>query len=237
MLKFVTKEEYWEIDDSGILSQLPTKFSWHLKSIQDAVVFQRIYQYKGQIIAEIGGGDSRILPVIANNNNCYNIEEFQGVGNGPKKEISFDNVKNISTMVGTFSDLLTDNYFDLIFSISVVEHVPTSELNNFFLDCHRILKSGGTMIHAIDMYIEDNPIENKGSVIRLEEYKKAFTNNLFKPLNTKDKIISKEDIKFSTAFATNPDPVMNTWNKLSPKLRDKRSRAQSCALLMIGVKQ
>lgn len=39
MFRFVSKQEYWDIADSGILKDLPHKFDWHLKSIQDAIAY------------------------------------------------------------------------------------------------------------------------------------------------------------------------------------------------------
>ena len=48
--------------------------------------------------------------------------------------------------------------FDVVFSISVVEHVGTAEeLAAFHEDQLRILKPGGMFIHAIDLYLEDEP--------------------------------------------------------------------------------
>jgi len=235
MLRFVTKEEYWEIEDSGILSHLPNKFSWHLKSIQDAVAFHYLCEMREQTIAEIGGGDSRILPVLSKRNLCYNVDEFQGAGKGPQKEVTIEGVKNVFTLLGNFSSLLPDQYFDCVFSISVVEHVPTNKLFDFFQDAHRILKKNGKMIHLIDVYLEDSLIENQkflGS--RIEKYLSAFSDLFLSP--QPQSIIDEKALQFSTKFATNPDNIMNNWNKVSPVLRDKRIRSQSCSLIMVGVK-
>lgn len=237
MLRFVNKEEYWRVENSGILIQIPKIQLWHLKSIQDAMAFEYLHQCKGKKIAEIGGGNSRISPVMAKHNECYNVDKFEGVGNGPKKEVLFDNVTNINVMMGEFSKLLQDNYFDIIFSISVVEHVPNDMLNSFFKDCQRILKLGGEMIHLIDVYVEDDPNQNVELVQRVMKYREAFTSGLFKSPNPDDVIISEEGVKFSTAFATNPDNVMDRWNKSSPGLKKKREKAQSCTLLMVGIKE
>ena len=74
MYRFVTKKEYWDIEDSGLLAQLPpTNYAWHLKHIQDAVAYKYLHQLKGKTIAEAGGGSSRLLPALARHNSCYNI--------------------------------------------------------------------------------------------------------------------------------------------------------------------
>ena len=237
MLRFVTKEEYWKIEDSGILKSLPQKFSWHLKSIQDAVAFQYLYQLSNQTIAEVGGGDSRILPILSKKNTCYNVDEFQGANNGPKQSVVIEGVKNVSTLLGEFSELLPSAYFDYVFSISVVEHVLTQDLTNFFKDCHRVLKPNGNMIHLIDVYLEDSLKRNQDSLAeRLRKYKYPFQKNMFMPLNSEDIVISEEELCFSTRFATNPDNMMNNWNKLAPGLKNKRIKSQSCSLLMAGSK-
>jgi len=235
MLRFITKQEYWSIEDSGILSQLPDKFMWHLKSIQDAVAFNYLHEHKNHKIAEIGGGNSRILPVISKDNECANIEEFKGVGGGPKKEVIVDNVKNILVSVGEFSELIANDYFDIIFSVSVVEHVLNEKLDDFFKDCHRILKPGGQMIHLIDMYLEDSPRGNIGCLEKITHYREVFTKNLFRSPEP-EKIISNDEVKFSATFATNPDNMMNQWNRSAPSLREKRERSQSCSLVMVAIK-
>jgi SAM-dependent methyltransferase len=236
MLRFVSKEEYWRIEDSGILASLPQKMQWHLKSIQDAIAFEYLYQLSDQRIAEVGGGNSRILPVLSKNNICYNIDEFQGAGGGPQQEIVLEGVKNVPTFLGKFSTLLPNNYFDYVFSVSVVEHVPTETLGDFFEDIHRILKPNGKMIHLIDVYLEDSLIVNQNFLgNRLAKYQDAFSEGLFLA-PAPNSIISKEELEFSTRFATNPDNIMNGWNTIAPSLKDKRINSQSCSLLMVGYK-
>jgi len=81
MFRFVTKKEYWDIEDSGLLTQLaPANFVWHMKNIQDAAAYKYLHQFEGVAIAEVGGGHSRVLPALAHRNSCYNIEPFEGLG-------------------------------------------------------------------------------------------------------------------------------------------------------------
>lgn len=236
MLRFVTKEEYWRIEDSGILASLPKKMQWHLKSIQDAIAFEYLCQLSAQRIAEVGGGDSRILPILSKKNTCYNVDEFKGAGGGPQQEIVLGTVKNVATLLGKFSTLLPDNYFDYIFSVSVVEHVPTETLGDFFEDIYRILKPSGKMIHLIDVYLEDSPIVNQNFLGKsIAKYRDAFSEGLFLSPDP-NSIISEEELEFSTRFATNPDNMMNYWNKIVPSLKGKRIKSQSCSLLMVGSK-
>jgi SAM-dependent methyltransferase len=182
-------------------------------------------------IAEIGGGDSRLLPVLAEKNYCYNIEEFKGVGQGPIQEISFQGVTNIHALVGDSHGSINNDEFDVIFSVSVIEHVPDDKLTDFFVDCHRILKPGGLMIHLIDIYLEDDHFGNTNVAKRIMLYRSFLDEKLFSPLSNPE-INTEMDVRFSTKYATNPDNVMNVWNRVVPQLKNKREISQSCSLLM-----
>lgn len=237
MFKIITKKDYWDVSDSNVLKKIKTNanFAWHLKSIQDGIAFRYLHEYEGKCIAEIGGGDSRLLPTLAEQNTCFNIEEFKGVGNGPVGAINLSGVNNISALVGSFSESVESEQFDVIFSISVVEHVPNESLSSFFKDCHRILKPSGIMIHLIDAYLEDASGDNVSIARRILNYGSLLDGKLFTPVESPE-IITEGDVKFSSSFITNPDNMMALWNRAVPSLREKRERAQCCTLLMIGQK-
>src|SRR3546814_1685460 len=59
--------------------------------------------------------------------------------------------------MGSFAPELQDGYFDLAFSISVIEHIPYKALDDFWRDHARVLASGGLAIHTIDLYLGDEP--------------------------------------------------------------------------------
>ena len=227
MFTFITKRDYWRIVESGILKSMPKKSKSPLKFVQDAVALHYLYDTTNKYIAEIGGGHSRLLLLLSKKkrrNSCYNIDEFKGESGGPKREKRIRRVTNIKCKVGEFSSEIDDNSFDIIYSISVVEHIPENKLDNFFLDCHRILKKSGLMIHLIDVYLEDSFGDNKDTSRRICSYKSFLDNNFFKPLQ-KPSILSEDDVVFYTKFATNPDDTMARWNKIAPRLQDKRELA------------
>jgi SAM-dependent methyltransferase len=125
--------------------------------------------------------------------------------------------------------------FDIIFSVSVVEHVPTDGLPDFFADCHRILKPGGRMAHLIDLDLENADGDNARPRERCAGYVEAFREGLFQACGPME-IGPPETVVFRTDLVTNPGDMMNRWNRSVPQLRDKRERAQSCTLLMVGSK-
>ena len=233
LLRFVTKKEYWDAENKGVLDLMPQPNFWYLKTIQDVIALQQIKNLKGKIVAEIGGGDSRVLPVVKDNNYCFNIDEFKGSGNGPTEKTKIDGIENIYVNVGEFSPKLGDELFDIIFSISVIEHIPSNSLNDFFLDSVRILKPAGMIFHLIDVYNEDDDFNNKGLMQRISHYNKFFEIDAIESTGAR---IDENDIGFSCAYATNPDNILNSWNRMVPNLRPKRESSQSCSLLLMATK-
>lgn len=233
MFEFITKKPIWTLCDKGYLDELQAdKISYQLKTAQDLVCYMYLRDLTGLKIAEIGGGNSRILQRLAINNHCYNIEKFEGVGLGPQKEVCLRNVTNIGAYVGDFSGLLKANQFDIVFSISVVEHVTTDKLDSFFRDFLRILRPGGMFLHAIDMYIEEEPSAYWKE--RFAIYRSWMHNNSsVEPLGT----IYNGTLQFRHEMITNPDNIMYTWNALAPDLRHLREKAQNVSLLIGGKKK
>lgn len=235
MFRFVTKKEYWAIDDSGLMAQLPpAEFAWHLKSIQDAMAYKYLYQFNGKIVAEVGGGNSRVLPALARQNSCYNIDPLEGLGGGPETNLLPTEIVNVKALLGKSCQMIKDATFDVLFSISVVEHVPTDDLESFFADNRRIMKGGGCSLHLIDIYTSEEP--SPDSIKRSRLASEVFF-QYFRPMT--DEIIGQngnwdEALRFHCRYATNPDNIMNTWNKLVLMLRKVREEQQSCTLILAG---
>lgn len=58
----------------------------------------------------------------------------------------------IDGLLGENSASLPTESFDLLFSISVVEHIDNSAMPVILNECRRILKFGGLSVHSIDIY-------------------------------------------------------------------------------------
>ena len=231
MFDFIKKQELWDALDGGLLEDIQGKLTFQLKTIQDLWVYSEIKNERGKKIAEIGGGESRILPRLALNNECYNIEKFEGADHGPESEVRIPGVTNIKTFVGDFSPELEDNSFDVLFSVSVAEHVKDEDFDAFFKDCIRILKPGGYMVHAIDMYIAEQPTVFWKD--RYEMYRNAVsTTQGVEPYGG----VRPGPLSFSTDMASNPDNIMHGWKSLSPALNELRQNAQSVSV-KLGAKK
>jgi ubiquinone/menaquinone biosynthesis C-methylase UbiE len=225
MFGFITKSDLWDALDRGMLEKVRGRLSFQLKTSQDLWVYSMISGEHGMKIAEIGGGESRVLPLMACNNECYNIEKFEGADNGPSQEVHIEGVRNIRTFMGEFSADISDECFDILFSISVVEHIQDEDFNEFLEDCVRTLKPGGYMVHAIDMYVSDSPTPFWTN--RYKMYKSAVLGHpQLEPMGS----VSNNELAFSCEHASNPDNILYGWKTLSPNLDALRQNAQSISL-------
>ena len=232
MLSFIEKKTIWDAIDRGRKDDLDAKVSYQLKIAQDLAVYDLIADETGLDIAEIGGGDSRILRILAESNRCSNIEKFEGANIGPKGEIKIPGVTNISAFIGEFSPIVRSESFDLVFSISVIEHVPTKVLPDFFTDMLRALRPGGRFIHAIDFYVNEEP-----TPYYLERYAHYCNWVLNDPRVTPLVPGTAPEFSFKCSYASNPDNIMFGWRQLAPALHDLRKTAQNVSFMVGGVKK
>lgn len=79
------------------------------KNIQNGFMLGRLSGLKEQNIMEIGGGNSRVLPVLAKHNECWNIGKFQGVGAGPTRIKMYRNIR-YNALIAILSIRVRNNY-------------------------------------------------------------------------------------------------------------------------------
>ncbi len=232
MFDFVRKPLLWQAWDSGLDEELGEAGGFQLKSMQDLAVYLHLRHATGKHIAEIGAGHSRLLPALAKTNTCVAVEKFEGKGGGPTTESPIPNVRTVSAYLGEKSPLLVAESFDIVFSISVVEHVGTTEeLAAFHEDQLRILKPGGMFMHAIDLYLEDEP--SPYHVQRFDTYRSWVTSSeSVRPVGE----VYGGPCRFTCDLATNPDNVMYAWGRVAPQLIELRQAAQVASVLVAGRK-
>lgn len=230
MFNVIKKQEYFDWCDSGLVNLQRLD----IKAAQDAWVLSQIASSTELRIAEIGGGDSRVLSKLKGSNECWNIDRLEGKHGGPSRETiaMHEGVRYVDAYLGDYSADLPDNYFDIVFSISVIEHVPDSRYKVFFQDMARIMKPQAKTYHAIDFYIGDSPrgdIDNK--LISL------CTNSID---NTGLSFLRAPDypspLIFDCFMVSNSDMAMHLWNKMAPNLRELRETSQAVSLKGIWIK-
>lgn len=226
---FIRKREMFDWWDAGFVD---TK-ARNLKSFQDAWIMAELGQSNGLNIAEIGGGDSRLLRHLAPNNTCVNIDKLKGLGVGPKEVPEIPGVEVVRSYMGEFDESLEDGSFDAIFSISVIEHVPDKMLAICFADMARLLKPGGRMLHAIDIYLYDEPTV----MTRIDAYRAVVTNPELGLQWAKAPAIG-ETTRFRADYVTNSDHQLAYARRLVKGANNEiRATMQCCSIKMELIKQ
>ena len=171
-----------------------------LKVYQDSLAYTFIIDNlpAGARILEIGGGESRIINELKNQYEFWNLDKLEGSGFGPKQLFITEGFNLVEDYIGNFSPDLPDSYFDLIISISTIEHInPDSEtIDNVFDDIMRLLKPGGYSLHCIDAllyqdYYFVHPFVSKVFEEDLIDYQEV----------TFDELTSENDIWLLPAYA------------------------------------
>jgi SAM-dependent methyltransferase len=140
--------------DVELLGTTPDPDKCDLKVYQDLLVFSfiRLQLPKNSRILEIGGGQSRILTYFSDSFECWNLDKLEGIGTGPTL-IDIPGSHLVRDYIGNFSKALPDYYFDFVFSISALEHVPHDDprlFDDIYRDINRTLKSGRYSLHLLD---------------------------------------------------------------------------------------
>jgi hypothetical protein len=227
---FITKAEYFAaLDDRKTMKRLrrTRRLGADLKHVQDAWVLTRLRDAKGLRILEIGGADARTLNTIAGGNEIWNLDDFGETGtNRRKREVpKTKKVKVVPAKLGSFAKELPEGHFDIIVSISVVEHVPYDAYPDFWRDHVRVMKPKGLALHAVDFYLgeEADPVAEK----RLDQLLSAWREAGLAP--DEESPIARP-VVFRPNYASNPDFGMWRWNRAAPTLAARRAVAQSVSL-------
>lgn len=157
-----SKKSHFQIfKDFGILGETDIN-ACNLKVYQDLLVYNFIIQNfpKNSKLLEMGGGNSRVIEALMSDYECWNVDKFEGIGNGPTQTRNAQGYNLVVDYIGNFSSEIPSNYFDLVFSISVLEHIPESEkfFENICNDINRVLKSGGLSLHCVDSLLRETEL-------------------------------------------------------------------------------
>jgi len=133
---------------------------WGLKSMGTLFCVDKIVRLQPKRVLEIGPGWNRhFSDHFAESLEYWMIDDASAIGWNEKSMEKFEksvgerqNTHFVRGYLGSFSKELPVANFDLVFSISVVEHVPPEQKRSFYQDMFRIVKPGGYIAHSIDMF-------------------------------------------------------------------------------------
>jgi SAM-dependent methyltransferase len=121
---------------------------WALKSVLAGVP-------RGARVLEIGAGQPYIADLLARlGYDVWLVDPYDGSGNGPVEYETFRRAcPDVRFVRALFSDRLNElpaGSFDCVFSVSVLEHIDASGMENVVRGTRRCLTGSGVSIHAID---------------------------------------------------------------------------------------
>jgi SAM-dependent methyltransferase len=119
---------------------------WVLKTIAATVE-------PGSRLLEIGAGEPVVAAMLARlGYDVTVVDPYDGRDGGPTGfEALVADYPSIRIVRGVFpDDIAGDDLFDCVYSISVLEHVPSDELDEVCAEIVHRVRGGGRTIHAID---------------------------------------------------------------------------------------
>jgi len=203
-----------------------------LKGFQDAVAYAQIMQFYEDrnraplSVADVGGDQSRLLPMLLGRAPGVSgaiIDTWEkSIGQGTlTRPASQSGITLIDALLGDpeTAAVIPDNSFDVVTSISVVEHVSEAALDAFFADSLRICKPGGIILHYIDLHISDQGSNYRGTATA------AAIARTWGPLAE-----APTSWAFRAGYVTNPDSMMLRWGERGQNI-PHRARNQAVCLV------
>ncbi len=201
--------------------------SWSLKRYQDLLVFSFIKQMlpRGSKLLEVGGGDSRIIAYFKHRYECWNVDKLVGCGQGPTR-IDTIGFRLVQDYMGNFNPSLPPNYFDFVFSISALEHVPEHNpqlLENILTDLNRVLKPGCYSLHCLDSILMPHNLWTNKLLPYIFQHEKTF-----------NRLISYEELIRDRDIFVLPEEIYNIeWRPITRREYHEYGRPFSYNVLWI----
>jgi len=165
MFRLATCNEFIELRKKypELVNRFDDKYCWGLKMYGYLTVYDQICKLKPKNVLEVGAGLNLLFFKVFGHELEYWMIDNGSLYPNPtefREKISLmKGVNFVDGLLGDFSKELPGNYFDMIFSISVLEHTPrkkTELAGDVCRDMYRLLKPGGFSIHTIDITPDNN---------------------------------------------------------------------------------
>ena len=127
---------------------------WGLKQMGSLFCLEKIKQLNLPVLLEVGAGCNLFFSQQLGKDHEYWIVDEPGFYDRKKfKQANSrrDNTHFVDSLLGKFSNRLKNDFFDIVFSVSVLEHIAQQEIDAVCEDMFRIVKPGGYIIHSLDI--------------------------------------------------------------------------------------
>jgi len=160
LLRSRFKEYAWDAKDTHLLTLkypgviFPEGQAWGLKQMGNLFCIDRIQRSGARKILEVGAGfnlyfDRRLGAEyeywMIDEAGFYEADVFAAA---QKRRL---HTRFVNGLLGEFSKDLSNEYFDVVFSVSVLEHLPLNRIDPACQDMFRLLKHGGYVVHSVDL--------------------------------------------------------------------------------------
>jgi glycosyltransferase involved in cell wall biosynthesis/SAM-dependent methyltransferase len=157
-----------------------------LKNVQRPWAMKAILSHvppQGKLL-EIGGGVPLVACMLAElGYEVTVVDPYEGAGNGPTEYQNylqiFPNVNIVKDLFGVNLQGFELGYFDCIYSISVLEHIPEEGIKDVFAGIRKFLRPGGFSIHCVDNVIQGEGVQLHEDRVKLvlHEQKQLINSN------------------------------------------------------------
>ncbi len=138
-------------------------YEWSLKEFGSLFIYDILVKHKPKRILEFGCGFNLFFSDMCANLGIDYISvdlsnDVLGVGQNDSrfkdvvKHRKNNGHRHINSLLGNLKEDIKSNSIDMIFSISVVEHIADDLMDSIIKDAKRILIPGGKLVNSIDVY-------------------------------------------------------------------------------------
>jgi hypothetical protein len=163
-LSYATVRDYCESAD--LLPQI-TGTDGDLKNVQRPWAVKAVLGCKAPParVLEIGGGEPVVSGLLSELGYAATlVDPYDGFGNGPtdyeRYRQRFPHVNIVRDYFRSGMQSFAPRSFDVIFSVSVLEHIPTASLVSCFDGIIEYLAPGGVSAHCFDFVLEGAGVEH-----------------------------------------------------------------------------
>lgn len=130
---------------------------WGLKQVGTLFCADKVEQVGPTTILEVGVGYNTFFDARFGEQYEYWAIDEPGLYGADQFEEAAQKRRHTRFVQGLLGEFLADlpnDYFDVVFSVSVLEHVPSKGKRDVYRDMHRVTKPGGIIVHSIDLALK-----------------------------------------------------------------------------------